>query len=269
MLKILYTFIAIYLALLVMLFLFQRRMIYFPTTLSDHQLAGTSPFELIEVPGTDGLVIKSWRFMGDPTKKTFIFFHGNAGNAADRMPMMRVLVEAGHSVVLAEYRGYGNNPGKPTEKDIISDGEKLVEHITSEGISEQDIIIMGRSLGTGAATQLSVKYDIAALILISPFSSLADVASEIYPYFPVSLLMRDRFNSAEAISKTNTPIIMFHGELDATVPIKFGRKLFETAPEPKQFIPVPLYGHNDLNMDQINREVLKIITKAVTSEEAK
>lgn len=258
MLKILYTVIAIYLALLVLLFLFQRRLTYFPTPLSDNQLTGSSPFEQIEVPGKDDLVIKSWQSKGDPDKKTFIFFHGNAGNAADRMPMMRVLVEAGHSVVLAEYRGYGNNPGKPTEKNIISDADNLVEHITSQGVSEQDIVLMSRSLGTGVASQLAAKYDIAALILISPFSSLPDIAGDIYPYFPVSLLMRDRFNSAKAITKTKAPILMFHGELDGTIPIKFGRKLFEAASEPKQFISIPLTGHNDLNMDQINREILEI-----------
>lgn len=266
MLKILYTVIAIYLALLILLFLFQRRLTYFPTALSDYQLTSSSPFEQIEVPGTDGMVIKSWLTKGDPTKKTFIFFHGNAGNAADRMVMMRVLVNADHTVVLAEYRGYGNNPGKPSEKDITSDAEELVSYIKDKGVSEQDIILMGRSLGTGVATQLAANYDIAALILISPFSSLADVASDIYPYFPVSLLIRDRFDSEEAIAKTKTPILMFHGELDGTIPIKFGRRLFEAALEPKQFIPIPLVGHNDLNMDQINTEILKAIK---TNEEAR
>tara|TARA_R110002096_G_scaffold426421_1_gene636131 strand:+ start:18921 stop:19712 length:792 start_codon:yes stop_codon:yes gene_type:complete len=261
LLKIFYIAAAIYLILLLLLFIFQRSMIYFPSPDAQRLISRHPEFSPIEIVSHDGLVIKSWKSIGYPDKKTFILFHGNAGNAADRMPMMRVLIAAGHSVILAEYRGYGSNPGKPNENDIMSDNKILVDKIIAGGVAEQDIIFMGRSLGSGIATQLATEYDTAALILISAYSSLPDVAGDIYPYFPVSLLMRDRFDSLSIISGVKAPIYMFHGERDQIIPIKFGRKLFEAALGDKRFRSIPLHGHNDLNMDHINSEILELLKK--------
>jgi len=259
LLKIFYIAVAIYLVLLLLLFIFQRSMTYFPTPVAQGLISGHPEFSPIEIMSDDGLTIKSWKSTGDPDKQTFILFHGNAGNAADRMPMMRVLIAAGHSVILAEYRGYGSNPGKPGESDIMSDSKILVDKIIAGGVAEGDIVFMGRSLGSGIASQLASEYDAAALILISAYSSLPDVAGDIYPYFPVSLLMRDRFDSLSVIDRVKAPIYMFHGELDGTIPIKFGRRLFEAALGDKKFHSIPLRGHNDLNMDQINSEILELL----------
>lgn len=249
--------VTLYVALLAVIFVFQRKFLYFPTPLSEYQTANNGPFTAFEVKTNDGLSLRSWRSNGDPGKKTFIFFHGNAGNAADRMPMMETLLQAGHSVVLAEYRGYGDNPGKPSEDKLITDAHGLMDEIIKQGVNEQDIILMGRSLGTGVATFLATEYEVAALVLISPYSSLPDVAAEHYPYFPVSLLMRDRFNNMDKIEKITAPLLVFHGELDRTIPLSYGLKLYDAAHVHKEFIKLPGQGHNNLDMDQINRQVLK------------
>ncbi|VAX04457.1 Bem46 protein [hydrothermal vent metagenome] len=220
-------------------------------------MSNSAPFTILEIRTNDGLSLRSWQSKGDPEKKTFIFFHGNAGNAADRMPTMEVLLQAGHSVVLAEYRGYGGNPGKPSEDKLIMDARLLMDEIIKQGVNEQDIILMGRSLGTGVATFLATEYDVAALILISAYSSLPEIAAEYYPFFPVSLLMRDRFNNLDRIKNITAPLLIFHGEMDRIIPLLYGLKVYDAAQVKKEFIRLPGLGHNNLDMDQINLHVLK------------
>ncbi len=257
MLKIIYILVTLYVALLALMFVFQRKLLYFPTPLSEYQLANSAPFSALDVRTNDGLNLRSWWSNGDPGKKTFIFFHGNAGNAADRMPMMEVLLQAGHSVVLAEYRGYGGNPGKPSEEKLKMDAALLMDEIIKQGVKDRNIILMGRSLGTGVATFLATEYDVAALVLISAYSSLPEIAAEHYPYFPVSLLMRDRFNNVDRIGKTTSPLLVFHGEMDRIIPLPHGLKVYDAAQGDKEFIRLPGRGHNNLDMDQINRHILR------------
>jgi pimeloyl-ACP methyl ester carboxylesterase len=211
MLKILYTIIVCYAAVLAFLYFYQRNMLYFPTPLTAEQISNHDPYTSLGVQSKDGLILRSWQADGDKDKKTFVFFHGNAGNAANRIPMMKILMQAGHPIVLAEYRGYGNNSGSPSEEALISDAHLLIDKLKLGGLVEEDMIFMGRSLGTGVATQLASLYNCAALILVSPYSSLTDVASGHYPYFPVTFLMKDKFNSAEIIKNVTAPILMFHG----------------------------------------------------------
>ena len=257
MLKIIYILVTLYVALLALMFVFQRKLLYFPTPLSEYQLASSAPFTTLDIRTNDGLSLRSWQSRGDPEKKTFVFFHGNAGNAADRMPMMEILLKAGHSVVLAEYRGYGGNPGKPSEDKLIMDARLLMDEIIKQGVKSRDIILMGRSLGSGVATFLATEYDVAALILISPYSSLPEIAAEHYPLFPVSLLMRDRFDNMDKIGKITSPLLVFHGETDRIIPLPYGLKVYDAAEGDKEFIRLPGQGHNDLNMDQINRHILE------------
>lgn len=259
MLKIFYTFILLYMGALILMYVFQRNLIYSPTQLTDDQRLNSNPFNPLAIRSKDGLIIRSWQYVGHRDKKTFILFHGNAGNAADRIGMMKVLTDANHSVILAEYRGYGDNMGKPSEDAIISDAHQLVDKIISQNIQEKDIIFMGRSLGSGVATHMASKYDGAGLILISAYSSLSDVAGGHYPYFPVSFLMKDKFNSTAKIDKVTAPILMFHGENDKIIPIKYGLKLAEATKGEAEFISIANREHNDLNMDEINHKILEIL----------
>lgn len=256
MLKIIYLLVTLYLAMLALMFVFQRRLLYFPTPLSESQVAHSAPFTRLTVTTEDGLFLSSWESPGTPGKQTILFFHGNAGNAADRMPLMRVLLAAGHSVVLAEYRGYGGNPGTPSEANLLQDARRLIDDIIRRGVAAADIIVMGRSLGTGIATTLATEYDVKALVLVSAYSSLADVAAGHYPYFPVSLLMWDRFDSLEKIAGVTAPLLIFHGDRDRIIPLAHGLKLYQAAEGQKEFIRLPGQGHNDLDMDQVNRHLL-------------
>lgn len=259
MIKAFYIILIIYCLLLLLLFIFQRNLIYFPTRFEEFYRDNSGPFERISITSSDGITINSWIAKGEPDKKTFVFFHGNAGNAEHRIPMMNVLTDAGHTVVLAEYRGYANNPGNPTERTLISDAETLMDYLIRQGTQEQGIILMGRSLGTGIATRLATKYDIATLILIAPYTSLVDIAADTYPYFPVRLLMKDKFDNKAIIKNVKSPIFMFHGEMDTIIPLKFGKTLFESAPEPKKFITTPQADHNNLDMNAINKNILEFI----------
>lgn len=258
-LKILATIGIIYLAVLFLLFIFQRSLIYFPAPADQLPESFYHPFEKIYIPSHDGLEIKSWIAKGNPEKKTIVFFHGNAGNATQRMAMMNVLIDAGYTVVLAEYRGYDDNPGKPSEQNIKSDADKLIEYLLKNETAEKDIVLMGRSLGTGAATYLASKFDVHALVLISPYTSLPDIAASTYPVFPVRLLMHDKFDNKNIIGDVTAPIIMFHGDNDRIIPIRFAQRLFEAAGKTKQFHRLPNSGHNDLDMNSINEKIIEFI----------
>ncbi|MCC3861214.1 alpha/beta hydrolase [Pseudemcibacter aquimaris] len=262
MIKILTTLAACYILLLLLLYVFQRSLLYQPTDISPLALTPENPFKQFAIESHDGFELKHWRFQGRENKKTIVFFHGNAGNAADRIMMMRRPAQEGFNIILAEYRGYGDNPGKPSEQANIADAENLINHLISQGLNEKDIILMGRSLGTGVAVQMATKYDASLLALISPYSSMADVAASHYPILPVKLLLKDRYNNIEHIKNVDVPILMFHGNRDKVIPIKFGQKLANINNN-AQFNELLGYGHNDLNMDDINNHILEYLNNSL------
>ncbi len=241
MMNILLTVVLFYLGVVVYLYFNQRNMMYFPDSTRPDIVPGA---ELAEVTTQDGLTLQGWYFPPrDDSKPVILFFHGNAGNFADRVWRAASLGIKGYGVLLAEYRGYGGNPGKITEQGLYNDGRAYVEFLKKQ---ERPVVLHGESLGTGIATRLASEYDVAGLILESPYSSIADVAQSFYPVVPVRYLLSDKFPSADVIGKVKAPILMIHGELDRTIPIRFSRRLFDAAPEPKSFISLDSADHNNL-----------------------
>lgn len=264
MIKIISTLAVCYFGLLLLLYIFQRSLLYYPTDITHSAYSPDNPFEQFTSATHDGFALSHWKYAGIKDQKTIVFFHGNAGNAADRIPMMMRPIQEGYNIILAEYRGYGGNEGKPNEKDIITDSELLIQQLINEGLDEQNIILMGRSLGSGVAVQMATRFNISLLALISPYTKIPDVAASSYPFFPVRMLLKDTYNSEGFIKDLNIPILIFHGEADSLIPISLGRKLSEQNNN-AIFTALPNYGHNNLNMDEINDKIDQFLKTNLTN----
>jgi fermentation-respiration switch protein FrsA (DUF1100 family) len=144
---------------------------------------------------------------------------------------------------------------KPSEKNLYHDGNKVVEWLNEQGINKKDIILYGESLGTGVATELASNNKFAGVVLESPFTSIADAAKIYYPYLPINLLLKDRYDSKNKIKKINSPILIMHGKKDNIVPQIMGLELFEKANNPK----FSYFPDNDDHMMEYNEELLSKI----------
>src|SRR5690606_32358147 len=154
-----------------------------------------------------------------PTGQAVVVFNGNAGNRAHRAPMAAALARAGHAVLLFDYRGYGGNPGLPSERGLLRDGRAAVEAVASRpDIDPSRIVYFGESIGTGVAVQVAVERPPHGLILRSPFTSLVDVGREHYPFLPVAWLARDRFDSMARAADIRSPLLVIAGTADSIVP---------------------------------------------------
>lgn len=236
----------VYLALLAFLFFQQRSMMYFPGGPRPPALHFDAPEIARVMPGPD-LAIEGWYWPAKPGFETIVFFHGNGQDYIHWMQKLAVFREAGYGALHAEYRGYGGNPGKPSEAGLYQDARSYIDWLKDvHDIAPENIVLYGESLGTGVAVQMATEFPVKAIILESPYSSAADVAQAIYPYFPVRLVMMDQYQS---ISKTKTldmPKLLIHAVNDEIIPISFARRLYETMGDPKTFITIEGGGHNDL-----------------------
>jgi len=147
---------------------------------------------------------------------------------------------------MAEYRGYGGNPGTPSEAGFFTDGRAALAFLDREGVAPNRLVLYGESLGSGVAVALAVEHDIAALVLEAPPTSVAEVAQCHFPYVPASRMVIDRFDSLSRIGRVKAPILVLHGERDRVVPVRYGRALLAAAPEPKEGWFAPEAGHEDL-----------------------
>ena len=177
--------------------------------------------------------------------RAILFLHGNAGNASHRLPNAAELARLGTDVLLIDYRGYGMSEGTPSESGAYADARAGLAHLTRErGFPERRIVLFGRSLGGAIAVDLARDRALAGVILESTFSSMADVARGMLGP-PLAYLAKDRFDSASKIDRIRAPLLFFHGDRDGIIDYGLGRRLFELAPEPKQFETISGAGHND------------------------
>ncbi len=248
------------------LYVIQRSMLYFPNRSAPdparYGLAGE--ITPVDYPTEDGLVLSAWyRPAARADRPTIVYFHGNAGHLGDRGPVVRYLWEAGYGVLLAGYRGYGGNPGSPSEAGLAVDSRAAIAWLAEQGVAPACVVLYGESLGSGVAVRLASETRVAAVMLESPFSSVAEVGQAQYPIFPVKLLLRDRFDSLSRIAGIGAPLLVMHGDADRTVPIRFGRRLFDAAVEPKQAWWVPGAGHVDLHRHGASDVVMAFLAEHV------
>jgi len=230
------------------LYFWQRSLLYVPDRqhpqLGDLAHAGVREITLTTA---DGLSLLSWYRPPSDGAPVLAYFHGNGGHLGYRTNRMIRFAEDGFGVLMLEYRGYGGNPGTPTEAGLHADAEAALDFLSDQGIPPSRLVLYGESLGSAVAVHAAARRKIAALILEAPFTTLADAAFYHYPFVPVSWLLLDRFDSLAAISAVNAPVLIVHGERDRVVPVRFGRALLAAAHEPKEGWFSPDAGHDDLS----------------------
>ncbi|MGH6674300.1 MAG: alpha/beta hydrolase [Xanthobacteraceae bacterium] len=239
--------IGLYLAAAALLYVRQRSLMYFPETIYTTPAQAGLP-EATEVPliASDGVHITAWYVKPQDGKPVIVYFHGNGGALRYRVGRFKKLVGAGNGLVALEYRGYGGNPGSPTERGLIADGEAAYAFAAARYPVHQ-IALWGESLGSGVAVAVAAKEKVGRVILEAPFTSAAAVASIRYWYMPVRLLMKDQFHSDERIRKVTAPLLILHGVHDRVVPYAMGERMFELANKPKHIVRFLDGGHEDLD----------------------
>ena len=200
----------------------------------------------IRLTTSDGVELHAWYWPVDSHGPAVLFLHGNGGDRSGRISLVQSLQERGYSVLALDYRGYGGSGGSPTEIGLYADAEAAAEWLVDAGHTQ--LVYLGESLGTGVAVELARRRPPAALILEAPFDSLVKTAQYHFPWLPVSLLLRDRFESATKVADMPVPLLVIHGDFDEVVPQPRGVALFEAAQKPKTWVPVAEAGHNDLRM---------------------
>lgn len=224
----------------------QRRLIYFPSTDPVPPASAVLPGARdVVIPTADGLDLGAWFLPGDPGPAVLVL-SGNGGDRTMRAPLAAALHDMGMSVLLLDYRGYGGNPGRPTEEGLAVDAHSALDWLAVQaGVDSERIAYWGESLGGAVAVGLAVERPPAALVLRSPFTSLADVAAVHYPWLPVRRLLLDRYPSIDRIGALTAPVLVIAGESDDIVPASQSRRLFDAAPQPKDYVVIDGAGHND------------------------
>lgn len=246
-----------YAAVCLTVFVLQRRLQYFPDTLRP-ELPAAPPWSRVgevELETEDGLRLAAWYWPAEAARPlgdvTVLVLHGNGGHRGHRLGWMEALSRTGAAVLVPDYRGYGGNPGSPSERGLYLDGDAAVRWARAHpaagaGAPGGRLVLLGQSLGGAVAVELAARHRPDGLILQNAAASLVDIAAEAYPWLPARLLMRDRFEAERRIGDVRCPVLAIHGEADRTVPLALGRRLFEAAGEPRTWWAVPGAGHDDL-----------------------
>jgi len=227
----------------------QRRLIYFPVAwVPSPPGPGLAGAEELSFEGADGIRLGGW-FIPPPSPQaiTVIVFNGNAGNRAMRTGLAGALAGRGFGVLLFDYRGFGGNSGEPTEHGLSVDAAAARQYVAARpDVDSARLVYFGESLGAAVAIRLAADFPPAAVVLRSPFSSLAAMANIHYPMVPgVRWLLRDKFSSIDRIGRLRTPVLVVVGDRDTIVPPNDSRRLFEAAHEPKRFVTIAGVDHND------------------------
>jgi len=238
-----------YAVLAAALFFYQPNLLYFPD-MPTRQIQATPgviglDFDSVTLTTSDNEQLDAWFVPADPARGTLLFCHGNAGNNSHRLDSIRQFHELGLSVLIFDYRGYGQSTGKPTEKGTYRDADAAWQYLVEQrGIPPEHIILFGRSLGASIAAELATRQVAAGVILESAFTSVPDVAAKFYPWLPVRWMSRYQYNTRKQLADIHSPVLIVHSRDDEIISYDNGEDLFEAASKPKQFLELR-GGHND------------------------
>lgn len=237
----------------------QRHLIYFPDRSTPAVDIMGPGWEEVSYATTDGLTLRGWYRRSERDRPTVVVLSGNAGNRADRASLGSGLAARGLGALLTDYRGYGGNPGHPTEEGLAGDARAAVAFVRELAAGSQ-LVYFGESLGAAVAVELASVDPPAALVLRSPFTSLADVARVHYPWLPVDSLLKDRYPSDERIRSVLAPTLVIAGDADSIVPIDQSRAICEAAPGCEQLVAIPGADHNDPALVSGPRMLNEVVT---------
>jgi fermentation-respiration switch protein FrsA (DUF1100 family) len=245
--KILAAVVGVYLLVALVMYMGQRRLMYFPD--SKHILPAQAGLPNVSeriLNSPDGARNVVWYGKAKPGQPTLLYFHGNGGGLAERADRFRHFMGQGWGVYMMAYRGYAGSTGYPTEANNIADARRAYDALVQEGVPASSIILYGESLGTNVATRMAAEKASAGLILEAPYTSVLDIALTDYPFLPVRLLLSDRYETDKVIPQVRVPLLILHGKQDDVIPVSMAHKLHQLANEPKRVVILPEGEHSDL-----------------------
>lgn len=239
-----------YVLLVVVLAATQRDIIYHPSKQTAEPAdAGLDEMVPVPVRAADGVVVTGWYAPpGNPQRPTVVLFHGNGGAIVHRARKARHFLNLGYGMFLAEYRGYGANPGRPSEDGLYADARAVLTWLAARGVPGSRLVLYGESLGSGVAVQMATEHEVAALVLEAPFTRLPALAPPYIPEPLAEVLMADRYDNLAKIGSLAVPVLVAHGEDDIVVPVGMGRALLAAAassPVAEGVFP-PMAGHHNI-----------------------
>lgn len=235
-----------YAGLVLLVYFRQDRMLYLPAKAIERtpQAIGLDYVEVM-LRTKDGVTIVAWHVPAKGARRTLLFCHGNAGNISHRLDSIRLFNSLGLNVLIFDYRGYGRSEGRPSEEGTYLDAEAAWDYLTQRrGVPPEEIILFGRSLGGAVAAELALRKSPAALIVESSFTSVADMGQTHYPWLPVRLLAKHRYETAKKIPNIRCPKLVVHSPDDEIVPYEQGLALYEKAAPPKELLAIS-GGHSE------------------------
>lgn len=259
------TAVVIYLLIMLAMFVFQRRLMYYPASeihAPDHY--GVEQATVIPLVTEDNITIEAWHVLqADTALPLIVYFHGNAGHIGDRMEKINHFIKAGFGILALSYRGYGKSAGRPSEQGLYEDARTALQHALDElGLKPEKVILYGESLGTGIATHTAKAMadkgtPVGGLVLEAPYTSVARRSQEMYPFIPAGWLVRDKYHSIDKIAHIHCPLMIFHGEQDTVIPVHHGRAMLAAAQEPKRGVFFPDVDHTQFDHPTLAQHMLK------------
>ena len=257
------TIFAIYFLVLVFLYFYQRNLLYHP---NENNYSGDKisvDIEKVKIQTADNIELLGWYHKKNlKDYKTLVYFHGNAGSLENRIHKLNHFQDMNINFLIIAWRGFNGNKGKPSERGLYVDGKSAIDWLIKKGVDEKNLILYGESLGTGVATHLAQNKNYAGVILETPFTSMVDAAKNFYPYVPINLLLKDKFENFKKVKNINAPILVMHGEVDKIVPFSMGKKIYEIANEPK-YSYFTKYDNHMMEYDEKLISALKSFLKSL------
>lgn len=216
---------ALFAALLAGMHFYSRSQIFHPFSYPATMEEAGFPIEEVRLEPEPGLRNLAWWHAPEPGERTILYLHGNYGNIGHYAPHVQPLVDAGHGLLMLDYRGYGGNPGRRSDEGFVQDARAALDWLEGRGLARQDIVVYGYSLGTGVAVPLAAEEDLAGLVLAAPFGSIPQLSHPALPGWLVDLVVTDRFDSLAAAPRVTEPVLIFHGSEDRTVPAHYSEPL--------------------------------------------
>jgi uncharacterized protein len=237
-----------YLTVVTAMAVIQRRLMYFPDTRRPSPAtAGIPGVRVVTIRTADGLDLLAWLAPpADDQQPVLLYLHGNAGNIGYRALRMARMNSFGWGVLLLEYRGYGGNPGSPSEAGLNKDAQAAYAALRDMGLPGRRVLLWGESLGTALAVRLAADKAVGGVLLEAPFTSVAALARAYFPFVPTGWLLRDRFDLVGRIGMVHAPVLVMTAGRDEIVPPAMGHAVFAAANQPREFWLAPDAGHNDM-----------------------
>jgi uncharacterized protein len=235
---------------------FEHRQVYAPSRILVAEARDLQrPFEDVTFPSTDGTRLHGWFFPAKPVSArshvVLMLLHGNAGNVSHRLSFVEAWLELGINVFLFDYRGFGRSEGRPDEDGTYRDGQAGVRWLRERGFDDQNIVVLGKSLGGGIASELALREPLAALILQSTFCRIPDLGAELFPWLPVRWLHSIHYDTLSKMPRIRIPVLIVHSRTDPLIGFHHAERNFQAANPPKELLEIA--GHHT-NVLEVGRD---------------